>query len=60
MVYVMNCKLNLCNYVLEVIYGFKLVLKCLKLKFKVGIYVFSKQVFVNLSLNDFSCIFIFK
>ena len=44
MVYVRDLDLYICKDVLEEIYVFKLDLKCLKLEFEVGIYVFSKQV----------------
>ena len=43
----------------KVIY-LKLVLKCLKLRFEVGIYEISMQVLIYLSLNDFPWNFIFK
>ena len=42
MVYVMDLDLYICKDVLEEIYGLKLVLKSLKLKFKILSYVFSK------------------
>ena len=39
----MDLDLYICKDVLEAIYVFKLVLKSLKLKFKILSYVFSKQ-----------------
>ena len=38
-----NLNLYICKDVLEEIYGFKLVLKSLKLKFKIGSYVLSSK-----------------
>ena len=54
MVYVMDLDLYICKDVLEAIYVFKLILKSLKLKFKIGSYVFVKQVLYIEVLNDFS------
>ena len=42
MEYVLEFELYICKDVLEEIYVFKLVLKSLKLKFKILSYVFSK------------------